>query len=531
MLPVNCDHTRNAELELRALGDCWYGTGLVGESSGSPAGADSGVSPSSGASPLQPAQAAVRPDGSRGRKKVTLASVVETMEDGVPTLTAVNDGTQKHAPTDGAERARPAPDAPKQCCMLKVVSLDSPTTASRAAYLVTLSYEKLERTLFYRALSWKEAGIVPCVVRERKDEICLQFPWMLRGSIHDLLSVLVERRFVEAIIAYIIRGALDVLCHLHAAGYAHGRIKTSNVFYEPDSDQGIFLQDAMIYHLLAPALGPRRRESATTLLGFTAPELLAARSDLWEQPQSTGLWSQLACADIYSLGLLCIELAGGEEHTAMYKDATSSKHCSADTLRRLRAHDQPRFRDGWLWSLKLIDFTTRCMRLSPSSRPTAVQLLQHPWLQQQDLLSAGKDALHQLYLSVPAGLLGRVQSENSDLVQVWSSLERVNRLGVPLPVPVLPVLSLETPLLLNSSQRSGVEDILKESAALYRHCMENEPLSPESIREARDFHSIFSALLRPLPAKPTDGPARPGAAKSSQSTGTAPGAPRNEAET
>ncbi len=79
-------------------------------------------------------------------------------------------------------------------------------------------------------------------------------------------------------------------------------------------------------------------------------------------------------ADVWSLGILVFELANAEPP---YYDLQQEQ-----AALMIGAGEAPVLRDlmNYKYDPRLHDFTSRCLRVRPSERPSVEQLLQHPFI-------------------------------------------------------------------------------------------------------------------------------------------------------
>jgi len=77
--------------------------------------------------------------------------------------------------------------------------------------------------------------------------------------------------------------------------------------------------------------------------------------------------------DIWSLGIMCMEMAEGEPP---YIDLTPLRALFMITTKGI-----PPLREPAKWSQEFRTFISLCLATNPKERPTATQLLLHPFLQ------------------------------------------------------------------------------------------------------------------------------------------------------
>lgn len=76
--------------------------------------------------------------------------------------------------------------------------------------------------------------------------------------------------------------------------------------------------------------------------------------------------------DVWSLGITCIELAE--------KEPPHNELNPTRVMMRIRKADAPRLRDSQRWSKNFHDFVAKCLNKSADERPSARELLKHPFI-------------------------------------------------------------------------------------------------------------------------------------------------------
>jgi serine/threonine protein kinase len=77
--------------------------------------------------------------------------------------------------------------------------------------------------------------------------------------------------------------------------------------------------------------------------------------------------------DIWSLGVMAMELVD--------KDPPYFNYPPMKALFMIIKHGLPELKNSHLVSAEMIDFIAKCTMRNPNDRPTAHELLQHPWIQ------------------------------------------------------------------------------------------------------------------------------------------------------
>jgi len=184
------------------------------------------------------------------------------------------------------------------------------------------------------------------------------------GSIRDVLKYKYPQGFQdETVIATIIYQTLQGINFLHEKHMIHRDIKAGNILFNKEGQ--IKIADFGVSAILAS-----HDERCQTLVGtyhWMAPEVI--------DPQLAG-GSYDFLADVWSLGITCIELA--------YGNAPYSQHRPASVFILILKNDPPSLKDPRLdsvptktFSPTFMEFVSRCLEKDPSKRLSASKLLGH----------------------------------------------------------------------------------------------------------------------------------------------------------
>lgn len=211
-----------------------------------------------------------------------------------------------------------------------------------------------------------------CYLKEHTAWLVMEY---CLGSASDLLEVH-KKPLQEVEIAAITHGALQGLAYLHFHSLIHRDIKAGNILLtEPGQ---VKLADFGSASMASPA------NSFVGTPYWMAPEVILAM----DEGQYDGK------ADIWSLGITCIELA--ERKPPLFNMNAMS------ALYHIAQNDSPTLQSRE-WTDSFRRFVNYCLQKIPQERPTSSELLQHDFVRRErpprvliDLIQRTKDAVREL---------------------------------------------------------------------------------------------------------------------------------------
>ncbi|GAB4848235.1 hypothetical protein Ancab_002902 [Ancistrocladus abbreviatus] len=191
-----------------------------------------------------------------------------------------------------------------------------------------------------------------------EDTLSVYLEYVSGGSIHKLLQE--YGAFKEPVIKNYTRQILSGLAYLHSRNTMHRDIKGANILVDPDGE--IKLADfGMAKHI----------SSCASVLSFKG-------SPYWMAPEVVMNKNGYGLAvDIWSLGCTVIEMAASKPPWSQYEGV-------AAIFKIGNSKDIPEIPDHVSNDAK--SFLRLCLQRDPSARPSAAQLLDHPFVSDQATL-------------------------------------------------------------------------------------------------------------------------------------------------
>jgi serine/threonine protein kinase len=182
----------------------------------------------------------------------------------------------------------------------------------------------------------------------------LVLEYMDRGSLQTILDRYGPSAFPETVLGCIARQALRGLRYLHRNRHMHRDIKPANILI--DHDGVVKITDFGILSELGESEAFAQTYVGTAV--YMSPERIMAKKYTFS-------------ADIWSLGLTLYTCATGTHHLAglnMFGLVNSITSAPSPTLDRTK------------FSPEFCDFIDLCLRKDPAQRPSAKELLHHPFV-------------------------------------------------------------------------------------------------------------------------------------------------------
>ncbi|XP_059045349.1 myosin-IIIb-like isoform X2 [Achroia grisella] len=194
------------------------------------------------------------------------------------------------------------------------------------------------------------------------DQIWFVMELCTGGSVTDLCAGMRARgsNLTEPQLAYVLRGTVRALTHLHAHRCMHRDVKGHNILLTEDGEVKL-VDFGVSSHLAATAA---RRNTSVGTPYWMAPEVIACEQQLDQ--------SYDCRCDVWSVGITAIELAEGEP-------PLSGLH-PMRALFQIPRNPPPSLSHPEIFSTQLGDFIGDCLIKDMNQRPFARELLEHPLL-------------------------------------------------------------------------------------------------------------------------------------------------------
>jgi len=188
------------------------------------------------------------------------------------------------------------------------------------------------------------------------DKLWVVMEFMAAGCLTEVLNQYAAVRLTERHIATICMETLRGLQYMHSLNCIHRDIKSDNILLGATGE--VKLADFGYAAQLTRDKGVR-----TTVVG----------TPYWMSPELIHGNNYDTKVDIWSLGIMCMEMAEGEPP---YIDLTPLRALFMITTKGIPALKEPQ-----QWSAEFKHFVSQCLLIHAPDRPSASTLLNHPFLQ------------------------------------------------------------------------------------------------------------------------------------------------------
>lgn len=180
--------------------------------------------------------------------------------------------------------------------------------------------------------------------------VCMEY--MDGGSLTEIISIC---KMTEPQIAAVARNVLKALHYLHSWNRIHRDIKSDNVLLTVDGD----IKLADFGYCAEISAETQTRNSVVGTPYWMAPELIRGQN-------------YDARVDVWSLGVMCIEMAEGEPPYLEYPPVRA--------LFLIATNGVPNLQEPELWSSLFKDFMEQTLELDAETRAKASDMLKHAFL-------------------------------------------------------------------------------------------------------------------------------------------------------
>jgi len=188
----------------------------------------------------------------------------------------------------------------------------------------------------------------------KENELWIVMEYCGAGSVSDLMRI-TDEVLTEDQISVVVKDSLKGLVYLHSMRKIHRDIKAGNILLNDKGESK--LADFGVSGQLSDTMAKRQTVIGTPF--WMAPEVI----------QEVGYDVK---ADLWSLGITVIEMAEG-------KPPYSNIH-PMRAIFMIPSRPPPKLTEPDKWSKDMNDFVAKCLTKNPEQRPTATELLKHPFI-------------------------------------------------------------------------------------------------------------------------------------------------------
>jgi len=193
----------------------------------------------------------------------------------------------------------------------------------------------------------------------KENELWIVMEYCGAGSVCDIMKIC-DKTLTEDQISVVCKDVLNGLSYLHGLRKIHRDIKAGNILL--NSKGASKLADFGVSGQLSDTMAKRQTVIGTPF--WMAPEVI----------QEVGYDVK---ADIWSLGITCIEMA---ESKPPYSNVHPMR-----AIFMIPSRAPPRLTEPEKWSDEFNEFVAKCLTKNPDQRPSATDLLLHPFIQKAKL--------------------------------------------------------------------------------------------------------------------------------------------------
>jgi len=229
----------------------------------------------------------------------------------------------------------------------------------------------------------------------KDNELWIVMEYCGAGSVSDLMRI-TDKILSEEQIAVIMKDSLKGLVYLHSLRKIHRDIKAGNILLNEKGESK--LADFGVSGQLSDTMAKRQTVIGTPF--WMAPEVI----------QEVGYDVK---ADLWSLGITCIELAEG-------KPPYSNIH-PMRAIFMIPSRPPPKLTEPDKWTKEFNDFIGKCLTKNPEQRPSASELQKHPFITKAktsaillNMIQEATEIINRIGREEAMGMVGNSDSEDEE---------------------------------------------------------------------------------------------------------------------